>query len=65
VPASTVKYRSSVGDGADDVDGVKVFVVGSKENEGFDDGVEDHDEVKSSQIGLESSLIDPVTCLLK
>jgi len=65
VPASITAYWLSVGDGADDVDGVEVVVVGSNEMEGFDDGVDDHDEVKGSQMGLESTLLDPVISLLK
>jgi len=64
VPASITAYWLSVSDGADDVDGVEV-VVGSNEMEGFDDGVDDHDEVKGSQMGLESTLLDPVISLLK
>jgi len=58
VPASITRYWSSVGDGADDV-------VGRKEVEGFDDGVDDHDVVKGSQMGLESSLLDPYILVLK
>jgi len=60
------RYRSSsVGDGAEDDDGVKVVLVGRKDTEGSDDGVDDHDEVKGSQMGLELSLLKPVPCLLK
>ena len=40
-----------MGDGADDIDGGKVFVVGRYETEGFDDGVDDHDELKGLQMG--------------
>jgi len=47
-----------VGDGADDV-------VGRKEVEGFDDGVDDHDEVCGLQIGSELSLLDPYMLILK
>jgi len=53
-----------VGDGADDVDGSD-DVVGRKEVEGFDDGADDHDEVKDSQMGLELSLLDPYLLVLK
>ena len=38
---------------------------GSLEIEGFDDGVDDHDEVKGSQMGLEKSSTDPVGWTLK
>ena len=56
--------------GYDDVDG---SVEGMKEgmNEGADDtdgsieGVDDHDEIKGSQIGLRSPLLDPLVCVLK
>jgi len=65
VPNVITKDRLIVGDGADDVDGVKVFVDGRKEIEGFDDGVYDHDEVKGSQMGLSSSLLNPTVCVLK
>jgi len=71
VPASIVRYRLSVGDGADDsdgaddIDGVKVFVVGGNEVEGSDDGVDDHDEVKGSQIGFKTSLLNPFIFILK
>ena len=50
-------------DGADD--GVKVVVVGRKEIEGFDDGVDDQDEIKDSQMGLPLSLLDPSRLVLK
>ena len=53
-----------MGDGADDVDGVRVVVVGRKDIEGFDDGVDDH-EVKGSQMSFAFSLLDPVMCVLK
>ena len=46
-------------DGADDVDGGKVFVVGRYETEGFDVGVDDHDEFKGSQMGRELSSLNP------
>jgi len=45
IPASISRYRSNVGDGATDIDG-------AMEIEGSDDGVDDHDEVKGSQMGL-------------
>jgi len=48
----------SIYDGAEDIDGVKVVV-------GNDDGVDDHDGVKGSQIGLASSLPLPYLCVLK
>jgi len=60
--ASIIRYRSSVCDGADDVDGVKV-VVG--DDDGVDDGVDDHDDVKGSQIDLALSLLLPYAFLLK
>jgi len=53
-----------VGDGADDVDGSD-DVVGRKEVEGFDDGADDHDEVKGSQMGFAFSLLDPYVFVLK
>jgi len=70
VPAFITWYRSvqlSVGnvDGADDIDGVKVVVVGRKEVEGSDDGVDDHDEGKGSQMGLKLSSLNPYSCVLK
>jgi len=65
VPASITTYWLSMGDGANDVDGVTVIVVGRNEFEGFDDGVDDHDKIKGLQMGLESSLLDPVVCVLK
>jgi len=54
-----------MGDGADDVDGATVVVAGRYETEDFDDGVDDHDELKGSQIGLRSPLLDPLVCVLK
>ena len=37
----------------------------SLEIEGVDDGVDDHDQVKGSQMGLSKLLIDPVGWTLK
>ena len=56
VPVSITKY--GVYDGSFDEDG-------SLEIEGFDDGVDDHDEVKGSQMGLANSLTNPVGWTLK
>jgi len=61
VSASITRYRSSMDDGADDVDGAEVVVVGRNDIEGSDDGVDDHDDVKDSQIGSALSLLDPST----
>ena len=54
--------------GREDVDGVydgNLDEDGSLEIKGFDDGVDDHDEVKGSQMGLSRSLTDPVGWTLK
>jgi len=51
VPPSITRYWLIMGDGADDVDGGKVFVVGRYETEGFDEGVDDHNELKGLQMG--------------
>ena len=56
VPVSITKY--GVYDGSFDEDG-------SLEIEGVDDGVDDHGEVKGSQMGLSNSLTDPVGWKLK
>jgi len=42
-----------VGEDANDVDGAEVVVVGRKDMEGSDDGLDDHDDVKEGlQMGL-------------
>jgi len=65
VPAPIIIAWISVVDGADDVDGVEVVVVGSKEFEGFDDGVDDHGEAIGLQTSSISGLLAPSAFVLK
>jgi len=62
VPAFITAYWLSVGDGADDVEGV--VVVGCKEIDGFDGGVDDTNMVKGSQMGAETLSLDPIIAVL-
>jgi len=57
VPAPITRYRSNICDGTDDVEGAKVVV-------GDDDGVDDHNDAKGSQIGLALVLLNPLTFVL-
>jgi len=66
VPNFITRYRSSVVDGDDDgIESAKSFVVGRKEIDGVDDGVDDHDEVIGSQRVLAIVLLVPAMCVLK